>query len=133
MDLIMKNKLLVAVGTAIAVVFMHIGKKKKVTDNVSYTDITGTYCMEDTHGKTDKTYFVINKNGNFVLYSKNAVLAQGKMVNNARQKKLSAKDGYTVYYRDNYKNILIEKNNKQSLFEKISDIPIYINVNTNYN
>ena len=127
MQWILKNKLLLAVGAVITAFFLYSNRKNSET-YVTYSVFSGTYCLSQTgEDNEQKVYFVIDKSGNFIIYNRDSVMEQGKLTHNVRQKKITDENGLTVYYKENYKIITVEKGREIYNFEKISDILIYIN------
>ena len=128
MQWILKNKLLLAIGAVITAFFLYSNRKNSET-YVTYSVFSGTYCLSQTgEDNEQKVYFVIDKSGNFIIYNRDSVIEQGKLTHNGRQKKITDENGLTVYYKENYKIITVEKGREVYNFEKISDILIYINV-----
>ena len=127
MQWILKNKLLLAIGAVITAFFLYSNRKNSET-YVTYSVFSGTYCLSQTgEDNEQKVYFVIDKSGNFIIYNRDSVIEQGKLTHNGRQKKITDENGLTVYYKENYKIITVEKGREIYNFEKISDILIYIN------
>ena len=127
MQWILKNKLLLAIGAVITAFFLYSNRKNSET-YVTYSVFSGTYCLSQTgEDNEQKVYFVIDKSGNFIIYNRDSVMEQGKLTQNVRQKKITDENGLTVYYKENYKIITVEKGREIYNFEKISDILIYIN------
>ena len=128
MKWIIKNKFLLAIGAVVAAVFLYTNRKNSST-YVTYSNFSGTYCLSEAiNSDSPKVYFVIDKIGNFIIYNRDSVIEQGKLTHNVRQKKITDENGLTVYYKENYKIITVEKGREVYNFEKISDILIYINV-----
>ena len=96
---------------------------------IDYKKLSGTYCTHDP-GKynPDNIYIVFDDKGYYTLYVQHDTLDEGFYFNDITSKTISLANHYILTYNDNYSELILLYNDDTLIFNKYSDVLLYINV-----
>lgn len=119
-------KLMLVISVCFNVILLGVMNYKAIPK-----DLTGTYICEVTNNPGDSLYLVIEKDEKYLLYRQFEEISRGKYYQEGDIYAIESEDGikqYMVY--DGYNTVYCFICPEGQIYEKTSDIPLYINLNT---
>lgn len=96
---------------------------------VDYSKLPGTYCTYDPKKYSkNNIYFVLDGEGNFILYEQFNILCEGTYVHNISERTITLNSSCYVTYNNDYHNLTLKNVENTVEFTKYSDVLLYINV-----